>query len=348
MFILATISKNSYTEDKIEEIIRAGATVLRFNFSHGTPDQMYYKISRAKAVINKLKLKKQVKILADLPGNKLRMGSFPNNEYAIEVDKHVTFKSGKRSEDPTKFIPVVHERVGTLVEVGQFISIGDGELGFEIIEIIDQHTIRAKATKTRLIPGLKGFNIGQKIDQLDHITPKTIEHMQNLSVLEPEWVSFSFVNSAAMLKKGKKLLKKNTRKSKWKPKIVAKLESPLAIKNLEEITKEADINVVARGDLGLYCPIEELGLLQKKIIKVSKKYKKPVIVATQILDSLLEYHIPSRAEVLDLTNIFLDGADGIWLAKETGISLTPGYSVEVAKKIIKTLESSKEQVQLKK
>jgi pyruvate kinase len=333
MFIVATISKNSYAAEKIEEILRAGAEVLRFNFSHGTPDEMQAKIKVARDVITKLGLQGKVKILADLPGSKIRLGDFTGTEYEVKAGQEVVFKSGERSDDPSSFIPVDFPSIGANATVGQTVTLGDGEVAFEVTEVIDDDSFRAKALNSRFIPALKGINLGKEIDKLDHITDKTIAHVRNLARFKPEWVAFSFVNSKEFLVRAKKLLAEVTT-PEWQPKIVSKVETPLGIENIDEIAENCDILLVARGDLGLVAPIEMLGVYQKKIVASAKKAGKQVIVSTQILDSLLSYFVPSRAEVLDLTNIVMDGADGIMLAKETGISQTPGYSVETARKII--------------
>ncbi len=337
MYIVATISKNSYAPEKIEEIILAGATVLRYNFSHGTPEEMADKINVARKIIDKLNLTEKIKIMADLPGGKIRLGGFPSEQYEAEKDEILIFKSGDYSENPKEFIPVDFLEIGKLVHIGQLISSGDGEMGFKVIEILSDSSFKAQVLNGWHIPALKALNIGRGIDEIDHFTDKTISHIRNLLKINPEWVAFSFVNSGDYLRRAKKLLKEYGLKN---VKIVSKVESPKGIENIHEIIDESDIILVARGDMGLTTPIEQLGINQKYIVNATKKKDKEVIVSTQILDSLLSYYIPSRAEVLDLTNIVLDGADGIMLAKETGISLTPGYSVSVAKSIIKTVEHS--------
>jgi pyruvate kinase len=182
----------------------------------------------------------------------------------------------------------------------------------------------------------KGINLGAVMDTVDHLTPQTIEHIQTLKEIEPEWVAFSFMNSAAYAIKAKQLLAPYLT-SQWQPKVVAKIETLKGVAGIEEILPEIDIVLVARGDLGLTAPIEKLGLMQKRLVRAAKYARKEVIVSTQILDSLVHNFIPARSDVLDLTNIVLDGADGIMLAKETGISLTPGRSVAMANKIIQAV-----------
>lgn len=339
MYIVATISKNSYTADKIEEIILAGATVLRYNFSHGTPQEMREKIGVARAVIEKLGKKGTVKVMADIPGAKIRLGKFTPGEYAVEKGALVIFRSAGASEDPAEYIPVDYPKIASYIAVGQCVTCGDGELGFEVTKVIDDDAFEAKALNARHVPAMKALNLGSNMDSIEHITPQAIDHLKGLTAIDPEWVLFSFVNSAAYLKKLKSLLGEFN--PGLSPYIVSKIETEQGVARIDEILEETNAAMVARGDLGLTVPIERIGIYQKNIVKAAKKAGKGSIVSTQILDSLLHYHIPSRAEVLDLTNIVMDGADGIMLAKETGISATPGYSVAVAKKIIDFVENNR-------
>ncbi len=336
MYIVATISKNSYPAPKIREIIEAGAKVLRFNFSHGTPEEVALKIAVAREVI--AETGKEVLIMADLPGNKLRLGKFAAGEWPVKKGDIITFKSASDSPDPAEYIPVDFPRIGTFVEPGMTITVGDGELGCEVVAVGGDDTFTARVLNDRAVPQMKALNIGRAIDALDHFTEAAKAHINNLSALRPELVAFSFVRSGQDLRTWKALLEAHTGNG-WQPKIVAKVETPLGVANIEDIVKECDIALVARGDLGLAAPMELLGLYQKRIVAAAKRAGKEAIVSTQVLDSLLTYFIPSRAEILDVTNSILDGADGIMLAKETGISPTPGHSVTVARKIIEAVES---------
>ena len=338
MYIVATISKNSYTADKIEKILEAGARVLRFNFSHGSPEEMTKKIQVAQDVIEKLNLKSQVKILADLPGNKIRLGRFPGGEYVVEQGQEVLFQSGEDSPDSSVYIPINLDAISQYVKENEEISFGDGEIGFRVVQIVSPNSFRAVALNSRHIPEEKGVNFGQAVDRFEHLTEKTMGHIMNLKNINPDWVAFSFVNSAKNLSNLKAVLNEHYPNNTTR--IVAKIESPLGIANIGEILDETDIVMIARGDLGLTVPYERLGILQKQIIKLAREKKKEVIVATQILDSLLDYYIPSRAEIADLTSIVLEGANGIMMAKETGISATPEHSVAVAKKIIDAVQAN--------
>lgn len=339
MYIVATISKNSFAPEKIKEIIIAGASVLRFNFSHGTPDQMFDRIQTARKVISELGGEKTIKIMADLPGAKLRLGKFEPFDYPVKSGQSFIFKTAKDSDSPEDFIPVNAENIGQLVKIGQEISIADGSPSFLINKILSDEAFTATALNDGLITHMKGLNIGQGVDSLNHLTEEFLTHAGMLSRIKPDWIALSFVNSAASIEHTKSILREKMDITKLPP-IVAKIETPQGVKNIDEIAEKADILMVARGDLAVTTPFELLGLEQKCIVQAAKKANKPVIVATQILESLLDGRVPTRSEILDLTNIVLDGVDGIMFAKETGLSLTPGFSVSTAKKIIEAVEKN--------
>lgn len=336
MYIVATISKNSYAAEKVREIILAGATVLRFNFSHGTPEEVAEKILISRKVIVELGMQGRVSIMADLPGDKIRLGSW-GQDLSVTAQRQITFRPAESSDVPASWLPVAKDNICDLIQTGDMITCGDGEVALEVDEVFSDHFI-ATTINSGKIMHLKALNIGHGIDALDHITSKTIEHIKHLDTIKPELVAFSFVNSKEFIGRGKKLLDEFAPETSRVAKIVAKVETAQGVEKIDEIAEVVDIVLVARGDLGLTMPIEALGLSQKKIVMAAKQAGKEVVVSTQILESLLQSYTPLRSDVLDLTNIVLDGADGIMLAKETGISLTPGYSVTVAKKIIDYVE----------
>ncbi len=329
--IIATISINSYTADKIEEIILAGADILRFNFSHGTPKEMQAKVQVAKDVINKLKLNNKVKILADLPGAKIRLGDFPDEAY-ISVGDKILFKTAKSSPDFKKFIPVDYTNIGKAVCKKQTISVGDGEIGFEVIDIKSDDEFIARVLNDGRIPPLKAINLGAEMTRINHITQKTIEHIENLSSIDPDFVAFSFINSGDDLSILANMLRKH--RPSFKGGIVAKIETEEAVNNLNTILQSTDFVMIARGDLALSADYTKLGILQDKIISKCKKNNTPFIIATQVMDSILDRFVPARAEIVDVSNAVINGAYAIMLAKETGVSKTPGFSVETVRKII--------------
>ncbi|MFA6511656.1 MAG: pyruvate kinase [Patescibacteria group bacterium] len=342
MQIIATISQKSYAPEKIEEILRAGASVLRFNMSHGTPEESLGKMQVARDVIKKLG--SDARILADLPGNKLRLGDFPELYYEVQACQRVVFKTAQGTEDPAVYLPVNVPDIATYVRESQEVTIGDGEVGFRVLQIQDKETFIAEAINSGKIGRMKGFNIGSGMDALMHITEKTLACMDVLPAIQPDWVAVSFANSGDYMRRTKALLAERFGRGKVPP-VVSKVETPKGVAQIDDIAAESDIVMVARGDLAVTAPVELLGVYQKRIVQAAKKAGKPVIVSTQILESLLTNYMPSRSDVLDLTNIVLDGAEYIMLAKETGVSDTPGHSVTVAKQIIDAVEHAAHKAQ---
>ncbi len=336
MIIVATISKNSYAPEKIKEIIIAGADFLRFNFSHGTPKENVKKIQIARQVISELNT--DTKIIADLPGAKVRLGTFL--EKIIEVNKgdEYIFRSEIQNKEQSvkEGIPVNFENLGNYVKEGQIIPLADGEIAFKVIKIIDNSAILMKALVCGQLKSLKGIHLGHVIDELDHCTEITRSAIKVLPEIKPEYVAFSFVNSSSILNEYKSLLSEVITQT-WQPEIISKLESLQAIEKLDEIIDTTDWIMVARGDLGLNIPLDQVGLVQKQMVKRTKEKGKKSIVATQILESSIDHYIPKRSDILDLTNIVLDGADGIMLCQETGLGSNPGRSVAIAKDIISTV-----------
>jgi pyruvate kinase len=334
MHIIATISKNSFTAPKVEEIVRAGANVLRYNCAHGTPEELQEKVHVAREVIRALGKEGEVQILADMPGDKIRLGHFATDVHEVKPGEDYTFRFGQTTADAHEYIPIQKSGIGSLVEVGQVITFGDGDVACEITRIVDEDSFQGRILNRGELLGWKGVNIGRAIDTLHHVTKHTLDHLTTLELLQPDWVAFSFVRSAAMMEECKSLVATHAPALRERVKFMAKIETPAGVENIDEIAKVADVILVARGDLEMAAPWQLLGIYQKRIVAAAKQAGTPVYVSTQILESLLSSYTPSRSDVLDLTNIVLDGADGIMLAKETGISLTPGYSVQVARKII--------------
>jgi pyruvate kinase len=337
MYIIATISKNHDQPDKIREIILAGASVLRYNCAHGSPAEVLHKIDLARAVIVEMGYETCVRIMADLPGAKGRIASFPEKEFRIQKDQRLVIKDALSSTSASKYVPVEFEHLNSVAKEGLIISIDDGEITFEIERIIDAASFVVTALNGGLMRPNQSVNVPSQVDNLNHLTARALDHIRFLPQVCPDLVAFSFVNSASYITQANSVLQQYTT-STWKPKLAAKIESPRGVQNIEEIVQNVDVVIIARGDLGLTIPFERIGIAQKELIRVAKKYSKEAVVATQIMESVIDRHVPKRAEILDLTNIVLDGADGILLAKETGWSPTPGRSVKVARQIIECVE----------
>ena len=328
MFTVANMRKDYRDAPVVNSMIGAGIDVLRYNLSYGTPEETREKIAIAREVI--AKSARDVKILADLPGNKIRLGKLFNDTFKVTKGQEVVFKSGTEAVDGS-YVPVNFPKIGRFVKTGDVVTSKDGELAFMVAAVDEDGFCGTALTSYEMISG-KGFNCGRAIDELDHMTEQTVVQMRAIAEAEPDMVAFSFVNDKEKLKRAKERLAQFAHPA-WKPVIVAKIESPLGVENISSIVDECDMIMVARGDLGLQCDFRMLGLYQKNITKAVGAKGKKVIVATQILDSLLSNFIPSRADILDLTNIVMDGADGIMFSA-TSSANDPAMLIKTAREII--------------
>lgn len=339
MYIITTISGSHGLNQKAKMVL-SGVNVFRYNFSYGDFDSWKKIINEDKLLIKKLN--KDVKILVDLPGDKIRLGNFCQKKIKVKKKDTLVFRSSFSFKKDKTFVPVNFRNISSLFLEGDIFTVADGEMGFKVLKIVNKDEIEVEAQNGGLLYPQKTLNIGRDIDKINHLTPKTIKFLRRMHEIAPEWVAFSFVNSSKNLKRAKESLSK---RKKWEPKIVSKIESQLGVKNIKDITSASDMLMVARGDLGLNCPIEKLGVYQKKIIDIAKSKKKKVIVSTQILNSMINSYTPSRAEVLDLTNILMDGADGVMFVDEVIFNDNPDAPVILAKKINKIIKEYVKQKQ---
>jgi len=330
MLLIANTHKDYKDTSVVKNLINSGVDVLRFNLSYGTKEENIEKINIAKEVIKDSK--RDVKIMADLPGNKIRIGKLTIDPLVVKKGDELFFSG---NIGLVCDVPVLLPGIEKYVDIGDIITYKDGELAFSVIEL-SKNGFKAIALNNYEITSNKGVNFQRAIDTLEHLTLKTIEQIEVVNKTKPYFVAFSFANSRSAMVKNKKALFKNIDKE-YKPMIVGKIESELGIKNIEEIVDECDWIMIARGDLALNAPFSKLGIYQKIITKKTKAKGKKVIVATQILDSLLSNHIPSRGDILDVTNIVLDGNDGLMFSC-TSSAKDPGEIVRVAKEIITATE----------
>ncbi len=334
MEVIATLWKVPYHHDRNRRMIEAGVDCFRIKCSHWEVKGISGALQAARKQIDESG--KPIKLIADLPEAKLRLGFFPQERLILPKGKGYLFKFAESSDNPESFIPVKFKGITKHLKVGDEFYIGDGWLAFTVTEIINEDSFKAITSNTGQLVFRTSLTIPKLMDELNHITPVIDELIVELPKCRPEIVAFSFVNSKAMLQELKNKLLKVATKS-WQPKVIAKIESKEGVKNIDEILELADGIMVARGDLALNIPYAELGLIQKKLVKKAKEKDKYVIVATQILQSLLDNYLPMRSDILDLTNICLDGASAIMLCTETAHSENPERAVRVAKEIIKAV-----------
>lgn len=325
--ILATIGPATASKEILSKLIDAGADAFRFNFSHGTHEehQERYKIVRE---LSKKK-NRHISIVADMQGPKLRVGRFRNGAVTLKASQNFTLDL---DEDPgdEKRVNLPHIEIFKAVKKGDKLLLNDGNIVLEVLSKDASH-IKTKVIVGGKLSDHKGVNLPNITLPISALTPKDIDDVKFALKLGVDWISLSFVQKAQDVKDARKLIGK-------KALIISKLEKPSAMEELDEIISLSDAIMVARGDLGVECPIETVPVLQKKIISACRKQAKPVIVATQMLESMINAPTPTRAEVSDVATAVYDMADTVMLSAETAVGSYPAESVAMMHHIIEQVE----------
>lgn len=338
MEVIATIWKQPYYHERNARMIDAGVDALRVKCSHHSAHEISEALTKARNQIDAAP--RRVKLLADLPEAKIRLGSFPQERLEVEAGTTWHFRPSESSPDPANFIPIHFEH--TAIPLNETFYIGDGELSFQVTDVYEGG-IEAKALNSGPLMLRRSVTVPSLMDRLDHMTPFLDEMIPLLPDSRPDMVAFSFVGSGAMLSSLKAKLAPYA-SSEWRPQIIAKIESRSGVEAIDEILQEADGIMIARGDLALNIPYPEIGVVQKQLIKKARMANKSVIVATGALGSMLHQPIPSRSDITDVTNAYLDGASAIMLCTETAHNERPEIPVAAAKAIIeasKTYDSDR-------
>ena len=322
--IVATVGPSSHSYQDIKAMLDAGANGIRLNFSHGTNEERDQQIKWIRKA--SVECKKPVAIIQDLQGPKIRLGDF---EGIINVAKGQTLIFGYKADyEATGVIPTQYD-LSKKIKRGEALYLYDGKVK-TIVSSVSEGRVHARAENAGILIKRKGINVPDTDFGGDIITSKDKSDIAYGSGSDIDYVALSFVQTPADIKKLRKLLQ-NLGSN---PKIIAKIETKLAVDNLEEIVKEADSVMVARGDLAIETSAESVPIIQRLIIEYGMKYAKPTIVATQMLASMTEEPEPTRAEVSDVATAVLLGADAIMLSDETASGKYPLKAVEVMNKVI--------------
>lgn len=328
--IIATLGPASSSETILRKMFVSGLDVVRLNFSHATH---FEHLERVKLIhtLNK-KMKRAIKIMQDLEGYRIRMGKLSEPLQLKKRDQfYLTQENILGNEQEVPF-----DYKGSLKRIkrGTLIYIDDGKIMLEV-KCVKKRCLRVKVLVSGVLKEHKGINIpGVKLD-FESLTQKDKQDMEVAITHKFDYVAQSFVRRA----KDIKLLKNIVKPKHAQCKIFAKVESREALANIEEIIDEADGIMVARGDLGICIPIYKVPMVQKEIIKKCHLREKPVIVATQMLESMTEERLPTRAEVSDVANAILDGATHLLLSGETAVGKHPYMVIDMMNKIIKHTEN---------
>jgi pyruvate kinase len=331
--ILATIGPASSSKEALLDLVKAGVNVFRLNFSHGAHSQHQEVIDNILEINSKYNV--HIGILADLQGPKLRIGKIENNALEINPGDVLTFVNEECLGTKEK-IYMSYELFASDVKVGEKVLIDDGKIVLEVISTNGTNEVKLMVLFGSILSSNKGVNLPDTVVTQPSLTEKDLEDLDYILTQPVNWIALSFVRQA----KDVKDLQRRIKAKKHFAKVVAKVEKPEAIANIKEIIKVSDAIMIARGDLGVEVPIEKLPGLQKMIIAKCIQKAKPVIVATQMMESMITNPSPSRAEVTDVANAVLDGTDAVMLSGETSVGNHPALVVEAMRRIIGEAEAS--------
>lgn len=332
--ILATIGPASNNYETIKSLAAAGANVFRLNFSHGTHDIHADVVKIIRQINEEEKL--NLGILQDLQGPKIRVGEVENNGVEIKPGETITI-----TNDPvvgtSRLVSTVYQNLPNDVQTGDRILIDDGNLEVVVIDT-DGKNVNCTVVHGGILKSRKGINLPNTKVSAPSLTEKDIEDLEFGLENEVDWIALSFVRSAEDIVDLRERIEAKGKACK----IVAKIEKPEALENIDAIIEATDAIMVARGDLGVEVPMEIVPLWQKRIVEKCKLACKPVIIATQMMESMIVNPRPTRAETNDVATAVLDGADAVMLSAETASGKYPVNAVKAMSSIISYLEKNAE------
>ena len=330
--IVATVGPASSSYANLLALARAGVNVFRLNFSHGSHEDHEQVINNVLYINEKYNL--HLGILADLQGPKLRVGQIENNALQIEPGDVLTF-SNKETIGTRENIYMSYDRFAADVKPGEKVLVDDGKLQLEVVETDKRSKVKLKVLFGGTLSSRKGVNLPNTKISLPCLTRKDLKDLDYILTKPVNWIALSFVRSAKDLKD----LRNRIEAVGHPAKIIAKIEKPEAVAQIGKIIKASNGIMVARGDLGIEVPMEKLPLIQKDIIRRCIQRARPVIVATQMMDSMINSPSPTRAEITDVANAVLEGTDAVMLSGETSVGKHPVKVVESMVKIIEEAEA---------
>jgi pyruvate kinase len=330
--IIATIGPATSSAEKLKELIVAGVDLCRINFSHGTEDENRDTILRIQRV--NAELQTNVGILCDLQGPKLRVGEMHDKGVNLIAGKTISI-TNKKMVGTEEEIYIKYKRLSEDLKPGEPILLDDGKLVLEVVDLVDEHHITAKVIRGGILKSKKGFNLPNTKLSIPALTGKDRKDLEVAMELDVDWIGLSFVRNPEDITLVHDMIEQHGVHSR----VIAKIEKPQAIENIDAIIDISDAVMVARGDLGVEMPMEQVPIIQKMIVKKCNQASKPVIIATQMMESMIENHQPTRAEANDVANAVMDGADAVMLSAETSIGKYPVEAVIAVEKILIATEA---------
>ena len=331
--IVATVGPACETYDQLKNLVIAGVNVFRLNFSHGTHEDKKKIIDNIRGINKELNC--TVAILGDLQGPKLRVGEIENNRLEVKEGDILTFTNTKCVGTLEK-IYVSYPNLAGDVVVGNTIMIDDGKIEVLVHSLESNGDVKVKVTLGGIISSKKGINLPDTKISLPALTEKDLEDAAFIIKEELDWVALSFVKRVADIEMLRAILNEH----KSNAKIIAKIEMPEALTNIRDLIIASDAIMIARGDLGVELPVEKIPLIQKELIRKCIHRAKPVIVATQMMESMIDRVKPNRSEITDVANAVIEGADAVMLSGETATGQFPVLVIETMRKIISEVEEN--------
>ncbi len=330
--IVCTIGPATQSEEKLTELVKAGMNMMRLNFSHGDFAEHQAKVDNLKKVLKKLNT--PVAVLQDLGGPKIRIGEFSTKTVMLKAGAKLTITTEQIVGDETR-VSVNYPLFAKEMKVGDPVLLDDGKKRLEVIQVKGKEVV-CKVIVGGETKGRRGLNLPGSDLSIHSITDKDRTDIAFGLKNKVDYFALSFVRHGSDITELKDILTK----AKSDARIIAKIETPQALKNIEEILKLTDGVMVARGDLAIEIPAQEVPMVQKMLIRRCNELGKPVITATQMLESMIKSPIPTRAEVSDVANAILDGTDAIMLSEETTLGEYPIEAVTMMTKIAEEIEGA--------
>ena len=332
--IVATLGPATSKKEVLRSMINAGVDVFRINFSHADYDDVTERVKMIRELNEELDT--NTSILADLQGPKLRVGVMAG-DVVVSPGDEITFVTGEPFEGTAERVYMNYKEFPRDVKAGERILLDDGKLMFEVVETNGDNEVKAKVIQGGPLKSKKGVNLPNTNISLPALTKKDIKDAEFAISLEVDWIALSFVRFSQDLIDLQNIISKH---SDHKIPIIAKIEKPEAVENIDKIVAYCDGLMVARGDLGVEVPAHEVPLIQKQLVLRAKKARIPVIIATQMMETMITSLTPTRAEVNDVANSVMDGADAVMLSGETSVGNYPVQVIEKMSSILESVEGS--------
>lgn len=329
--IVATIGPASSSKETLSEMIKEGVNVCRINFSHGSHEDHLQVITLVREINQELG--SNVALLADLQGPKIRIGEVEQNGVLLKDGEELIFTTEKCMGNAER-VYLSYETFPTDVNVGDLLLVDDGKFQLKVLSTDGKKEVKTRILNGGILSSKKGVNLPNTKISLPSLTEKDRADLDFALEHDVDWIGLSFVRSAKDIYELKDIIASKKKHTK----VIAKIEKPEAIEEIDQIILATDALMVARGDLGVEVPMEKVPGLQKMIIKRSRLHAKPTIVATQMMDSMIKNFRPTRAEVNDVANAVMDGADAIMLSGETSIGDHPVGVIKAMSKIVAEVE----------